>query len=31
MIVMAIDVNERHTRNIDSFNVYIPKPNIQCY
>ncbi len=31
MIVMASDVNERYTRNTDSLNVYIPKPNIECY
>ncbi len=28
MIVMASDVNVRNTRNTDSLNVYIPKPNI---
>ncbi len=31
MIVMASDVNVRTTRNTDSLNVYIPKPNIECY
>ncbi len=31
MIVMASDVNVRNTRNTDSLNVYIPKPNIECY
>ncbi len=31
MIVMASDVNLRKTRNTDSFNVYIPKPNLECY
>ncbi len=31
MIVMAPDVNVRNTRNTDSLNVYIAKPNIECY
>ncbi len=31
MIVIASDVNVRNTRNTDSLNVYIPKPNIECY
>ncbi len=31
MIVMASDINERNTRNIDSRNVNIPKSNIECY
>ncbi len=31
MIVMASDVSVRNTRNTDSLNVYIPKPNIECY
>ncbi len=31
MIVMASEVNVRNTRNTDSLNVYIPKPNIECY
>ncbi len=31
MIVMASDINVRNTRNTDSLNVYIPKPNIECY
>ncbi len=31
MIVMASDVNVRNTRNTDSLNVCIPKPNIECY
>ncbi len=31
MIVMASDVNVGNTRNTDSLNVYIPKPNIECY
>ncbi len=31
MIVMASDVNVRNTRNTYSLNVYIPKPNIECY
>ncbi len=30
MIVMASDVNVRNTRNTDSLNVYVPKPNIEC-
>ncbi len=30
-IVIASDVNVRNTRNTDSLNVYIPKPNIECY
>ncbi len=31
MIVMASDVNVRNTRNTALLNVYIPKPNIECY
>ncbi len=31
MIVMALDVNVRNTRNTDSLSVYMPKPNIECY
>ncbi len=31
MIVIAPDVNVRNTSNTDSLNVYIPKPNIECY
>ncbi len=31
MIVKVFDVNESNTRNTDSLNVYIPKPNIECY
>ncbi len=31
MIEMASDVNIRNTRNTNSLNVYIPKPNIECY
>ncbi len=31
IIVMASYVNERNTRNTDSLNVYIPKPNNECY
>ncbi len=31
MIVMTSDVNVRNTRNTDSLNIYIPKPNIECY
>ncbi len=31
MIAMTSDVNVRNTRNTDSLNVYIPKPNIECY
>ena len=31
MIVMASDVNDRVTRNTSSLNVYIPKPNVECY
>ncbi len=31
MIVMASDVNVGSTRNTDSLNVYIPKPNIEFY
>ncbi len=31
MIVMASDVNVGNTRNTDSLNIYIPKPNIECY
>ncbi len=31
MIVMASDVNERNTQSTYSLNVYIPKPNVECY
>lgn len=31
MIDMTSDVNERVTRNSMSLNVYVPKPNVECY
>jgi phage gp46-like protein len=31
MIVMASDIHDRVTRNTSSLNVYIPKPNVECY
>ncbi len=31
MFVITSDVNERNTKNTNSLNVYIPKPNVECY
>ncbi len=28
---MVSGVYERNTGNTDSLNVYIPKPNVECY